>query len=376
MSSDVVASGVVPAEAETEAEVGAARSTDLALARAHLRLGSLALARAELETLADLGRLDTDGMLDLAEVRWRTGDLVGAGDAAIIVLATDERRPIALLIAAEAAAVDGRPGEARRLASRAIECADGPIDALFAGMPRAGVWPTDAAEPAPIAGTLFHREAGDALARTAFDEESAAAATGLAGAPAAVVAAPYGPEVGSAAAAALTLWDGDGEADLETASLPEPAEELQAARAALESGALDEAALRFSLALRAAPALAPAVLEATERTRSAALSLVRGDAYRSLGHETEARQAYAVAARGGLPDRRQHLRTSSVAEPADRAAAAAASHVDEVVDPGPPGAADLAPADEAADPAPAADAASAADPSEPAEANPQDAPPT
>lgn len=293
-----------------EVEVAVARSTDLALARAHLRLGSLTLARAELETLAGIGGLDTDGMLDLAEARWRTGDLVGAGDAANVVLASDEPRPMALLIAAEAAAVDGRPGEARRLASRAIELADGSIDALFAGMPRAGVWPTDAAEPAPIAGTLFHRETENGLASTLSDE-GARAKAGLDGTPPAVVTAPYGSEVGSAATTTtLTLWGGDPGSELETASLPEPAEELQAARAALVSGALDEAALRFSLALRAAPALALAVLEATEGARSAALSLVRGDAYRSLGHEMESRQAYAVAARGGLPDRRQHPRVS------------------------------------------------------------------
>ena len=305
-----------------------ARSTDLALARAHLRLGSLTLARAELETLAGIGGLDTDGMLDLAEARWRTGDLVGAGDAANVVLASDEPRPMALLIAAEAAAVDGRPGEARRLASRAIELADGSIDALFAGMPRAGVWPTDAAEPAPIAGTLFHRETENGLASTLSDE-GARAKAGLDGTPPAVVTAPYGSEVGSAAAATtLTLWGGDPGSELETASLPEPAEELQAARAALVSGALDEAALRFSLALRAAPALALAVLEATEGARSAALSLVRGDAYRSLGHEMESRQAYAVAARGGLPDRRQHPRVSSATEATEATEATAATAAD------------------------------------------------
>ena len=311
-----------PRVVAVEVEVVVARSVDMALARAHLRLGSLTLARAELEMLAGIGGLDTDGMLDLAEARWRTGDLVGAGDAANVVLATDEPRPMALLIAAEAAAVDGRPGEARRLASRAMELADGSIDALFAGMPRAGVWPTDAAEPAPIAGTLFHREAGSGWAQTVADE-GARAKAGLDGTPPAVVAAPYGLEVGSAATTTLTLWGGDVASELETASLPEPAEELQAARAALVSGALDEAALRFSLALRAAPALAPAVLEATEGVRSAALSLVRGDAYRSLGHEMESRQAYTVAARGGLPDRRQHPRVSSATATADEAAAGA-----------------------------------------------------
>ena len=308
----------------SEAVVGGlTRSMDLVLARAHLRLGSLTLARAELEALDASGRLDTDGMLDLAEARWRTGDLVAADAAANTVLATDEPGPLALLIAAEAAAVDGRPGEARRLASRAIELAGGSIDALFAGMPRAGVWPTDAAEPAPIAGTLFHRETGNWSVTTPPGERAQATA-GFEGVPVAVVAAPRGPEVGYATTTTLTLWGGDAGSEIEAASQPEPTEELQAARAALANGALDEAALRFSLALRAAPALAPAILEATGGARSAALILVRGDAYRSLGHEMESRQAYAVAAGGGLPDRRQHPRVP---------AAAAAVESEQAVDP-------------------------------------------
>ena len=55
-----------------------ARSAELRLARLHLRGGSYALARSELETLAGADRLDPDAVLDLAEVRWRTGDLAGA----------------------------------------------------------------------------------------------------------------------------------------------------------------------------------------------------------------------------------------------------------------------------------------------------------
>ncbi len=64
-----------------------ARSAELLLAHAHLRLGSLALARTELETLAGMGKLDSLGLVDLAEVRWRTGDLAGAGEAAAVALA-------------------------------------------------------------------------------------------------------------------------------------------------------------------------------------------------------------------------------------------------------------------------------------------------
>src|SRR6476659_9079951 len=96
---------------------------------------------------------------------------------------------------------------------------------------------------------------------------------------------------------------------------------MDAGRTALVAGALDQAALHFGLALRVAPALAPAVLEATEGARSAGLSMVRGDAYRLAGHETSAKQAYAMAARGGPPERRSRARkkaepvaTSQVAE--------------------------------------------------------------
>ena len=71
---------------------------------------------------------------------------------------------------------------------------------------------------------------------------------------------------------------------------------------------MDEAGFRFGLALRLAPALAPAVLEATEGARAANLMVVRGDAYRLAGHEPEARQAYAIAANGGLPERRSRVR--------------------------------------------------------------------
>src|SRR5687768_13462248 len=133
----------------------ASRGPDLALARVHLRLGSLALARAELETLAGRDALDQDGLVDLAEARWRTGDIAGAGEAASAALDDEDGPLLALIVAAEAAAARGRPTEARRLADRAMAVADGSIDALFAGMPRAGVWPPDAAAPPPSPTTMF-----------------------------------------------------------------------------------------------------------------------------------------------------------------------------------------------------------------------------
>ncbi|MDR3544350.1 MAG: hypothetical protein P4L30_01110, partial [Candidatus Limnocylindrales bacterium] len=66
----------------TEMPLDAAPATARRLARLHLRTGMLRLARLELEQLAGAAALDTEGILDLAEVRWRTGDLRGAAEAA------------------------------------------------------------------------------------------------------------------------------------------------------------------------------------------------------------------------------------------------------------------------------------------------------
>jgi tetratricopeptide (TPR) repeat protein len=295
----------------------AERSVELALPRAHLRLGSLTLARAELEILAGRGALDVAGQVDLAEVRWRTGDLARAGEAANAALTAGDESPMAFAIAAEAAAALGRPNEARRLAGLALERAVGPIDAMFAGMPRSAVWPADAAEPPPTAGTLFHHEPGPAPNRRAGDVDP-----GVISARAAVA----DDRRGATAAPALTLgfWDADRGSTVSAAALPEPGSELEAARAALRSGSIEEAALRFGLALRLAPALAPAIIEASDGLVGPAISVVRGDAYRALGLETEAKRAYAAAAWSGARDRRgrsdgTNRRSASAApgEPAD-----------------------------------------------------------
>jgi hypothetical protein len=293
------------------------RSIELLLAHAHLRLGALSLARVELETMAGLAMLDTAGFVDLAEVRWRTGDLTGAGEAAHAALRTEVDEPIALVIAAEAAAKLGRPSEARRLAQRAMAVATGSIDAMFAGMPRSSVWPPDADEPPPTAPTLFDHEP-----EPAGPADGAKPATGdrVVHAPAAggasVAAAPAGPVTRG-------FWDDDETAAEGPTELPDPALELEAGRAALVAGQLDQAALRLGMALRLAPALAPAVLEATAGARGSALAMVRGDAYRLAGHEQEARQSYAFAAGGGPPERRKRSRSKSKAKAAAAAAKAA-----------------------------------------------------
>jgi tetratricopeptide (TPR) repeat protein len=363
------------------------RSIELVLAHAHLRLGSLALARTELETLAGIGKLDTIGLIDLAEVRWRTGDLAGAGEAAAVALRGDEEHPVALLIAAEAAASLGRPSESRRLAARAMACATGSIDAIFAGMPRSAAWPPDADEPPPTAPTLFDR-APDAQGQAELNEAAnRATASALQAASAAEVAPALGPMT-------LGLWKDDVPEEPGARDLPEPARELEAGRTALVAGRFDEAVLRFGLALRLAPALAPAVLEATAGARASGLLMVRGDAYRLAGHEDEAREAYLAAARGGLPERRRRSRTrpakteagatewtdGSDVTPTATPEAGAVPPVAEVAEAGSLAAAQ--PADDAAEdpaaaadpPGPAADDAAEADTADPSAATLHDPP--
>ena len=135
------------------------RTVKSVLAHAHLRLGALSLARVELETMAGLGLLDPRGLVDLAEVRWRTGGyLFGAGEAANAALREEDGAVIALVIAAEAASAVGRPSEARRMANRVLAGAPAMVDRIFAGMPRSSLWPGNSAEPPPTAPTLFDRE--------------------------------------------------------------------------------------------------------------------------------------------------------------------------------------------------------------------------
>lgn len=310
-----IGSGVLTEDSSGFEPAPSHRPVELALARAHLRLGSLALARAELEILAAAGALDMPGHVDLAEVRWRTGDLTGAGEAAAAALGAGEDQPVALVIAAEAAAALGRPNEARRLANDAMEHVDGSIDALFAGMPRSGVWPTDAAEPPPTAGTLFHHEPAPVEDRRAGDTDPNATASR---APAA------GERVEAIGVSPLTLgfWDPDGGSGPTANELPDPAGELEAARAALIAGSLDDAILRFALVLRLAPALAPAVLEATDGVSGTAVHVVRGDAFRLVGLESEARRAYAAAAWSGSRDRRGKAHGDTAALSADEHPAA------------------------------------------------------
>ena len=144
--------------------------------------------------MAGRNELDDDGIRDLAEARWRTGDTTGAGEAAAAYLAAIPDDVVALVIAAEAQAELGRPGEARRLAGMAMEGADGSLEPIFAGMRRSSIWPVDAgcsgrsrraalqrAPPEPRAALAGLRSAGERPAVGEWRRGLRAARPGAAG---------------------------------------------------------------------------------------------------------------------------------------------------------------------------------------------------
>jgi hypothetical protein len=277
--------GVAQAPRRMVVTAGSRRPTDHRLASLHLRVGMLTLARVELESMAGEGILDDDAMLDLAEVRWRTGDLTGAGEAASAHLAGGHETTLGLVIAAEAQAALGRPGEARRLAARALDRADGSLDGLFAGLPRAAIWPTEAgldANPTSAVETDATGAATGAMSPTTGTTGTTDDAGPPAGRTQAAVAQPP----------AESIADPTRERAI---GLPDGATELEAARSALAADDLEAAAFRFALVLRVAPALAPAVLDVVGSTAGPSFDLVRGDAYRLVGREIEARRSYLSA---------------------------------------------------------------------------------
>ena len=290
MSDRVTTSDAAPtASAAVAAPV---RHPDLVMARVHLRLGSLGLARAELEALAGRDLLDDDAVRDLAEVRWRTGDMTGAGEAAAAYLESQPDDILALVIAAESQADLGRPSEARRLAGQAIDRAAGSLDPIFAGMPRSQIWPVDPGAAATPAGVLFDdlhpgplpsAATGNGAVSGAWGDEPAVHEPLEAGVPAVIIGG-------------RSLW-GDDEPILAAASL-DPTSLFHAGRVALEAGRAQDAGAALILALRASPALAPAVLDLLAGRGEPILVLVRGDAQRIVGRESEALRDHAAAASG------------------------------------------------------------------------------
>lgn len=278
--------GAVGSERAADVE----RSVDARLARLHLRGGLLALARAELEQMAAARTLDVSALADLAEVRWRNGDLMGAGQAASAHLAAGGEEPMAMIISAEALDHDGHLLDARALAARALECVGGQVDRLFAGQPRSSAWPSGGSTPMPLApGTMTW--GGLAGGREVHDRDSSVRAT---------AAATIDPP-------AIDVPDPDAGVEFGRVA----ATELAAIADAIGSERLTGVAERLGLLLRADAALAPLILARADEAlaagrnddpAAAALHLVRGDAYRALGRESDATAAFqqslrAVAAR-------------------------------------------------------------------------------
>jgi hypothetical protein len=264
------------------------RDPDLILARVHLRLGALSLARVELETLAGRGGLDDDGVRDRAEARGRPGDGSGAGEAAGAYLESRPDDILGLVIAAEAQASAGRPAEARRLAGRAIDRADGSLDPIFAGMPKSAIWPIEPGATAGPAGVLFDDLHPGPHAVPALEpiEETVA-----------VRAEPPidGP----------SLWGDDAISGVLATGGATPGDAgglFRQGRAALDAGRAADAAAALLLAMRASPSIAPAIRDLLAGRSDPILAVVRGDAARIVGHDVEAMRDHAAAA-ASLDDR-------------------------------------------------------------------------
>jgi hypothetical protein len=274
-----------------EPAVATERSIDLLLARGHLRLGMYAFARAELETLVVRGAIDRDGLADLAEARWRTGDLAGAGHAAQAHLDAGGDDTTAVIIAAEAAVADGRVADGRVLADRAL-ARHVDLDAVFAGLPRARVWRPASGQDAPteVLSTRDIGEEGVVTAGAATSPEAPEDTT--------IGTAPLAPERPAARPAPSRPEEPTVPG---TASGRSPHQLIAFAATALR-GDRGRAAVELAVVLRSEPSLAPAVIELLARTpdppasrSAAALEIVRGDAYRLIGRPREAEVAYARA---------------------------------------------------------------------------------
>jgi hypothetical protein len=316
------------------------RSVDGRLARLHLKGGLVALARAELETMAGQISLDLEALADLAEARWRSGDLLGAGEAAQAHLARGGDELIALVVAVEALSAAGRTIDARRLAGQVLDRTDGDLDSLFTGQPRAQLWsrPAEAAvaveepvieAPAPTPEAAARAEPASPIwpdesrvtpletippeelpaarvpveTRTVWPEEDRALEA---------AATEEGAEAGARPAEAEGLEPiAVGPAPARPAPGVAARRELSAIESALRQGRLEPVTGRLALLLRTEPDLADRVAELSlaaialaggADAETANLYIVRGDALRVLGRSEEADLAYEQSRRALAPE--------------------------------------------------------------------------
>jgi hypothetical protein len=82
----------------------------------------------------------------------------------------------------------------------------------------------------------------------------------------------------------------------EAAAAADPQAAYAAGSDALAAGDRDGAALYLAVALRLSPALAPAILSTVGGTPGPAYDMIRGDAFRIVGHQSDALRCYAAAA--------------------------------------------------------------------------------
>ncbi|MFO1540516.1 MAG: hypothetical protein ACKOTZ_08775 [Chloroflexota bacterium] len=269
-----------------------ARTTDGRLARLHLRGGMLVLARAELEQMAGAGTLDREALADLAEVRWRTGDLAGAAEPAGAHLAAGGSDPIAHLIGAQALDRSARHADARREAERVHARLGQGLDRVFAGEQRGAAW------PAELPGWMDTGATGAGrYGILAGGREVAAPVPGAW----ALVPPPVLRTTG-----APSRPQGPGSVARQLATGRAMGRELARAEDDLAAGDIERAIGRLALVLRFDPALAPVILSLADRAAGRAgpdhpgmpaLHLLRGDAYRGTGREVEARAAWEESQR-------------------------------------------------------------------------------
>jgi hypothetical protein len=254
--------------------------------------------------MAGAGTLDVPAMADLAEARWRSGDLEGAADAARAHQASGGAEPLAALILAEDLMRVGQAADARRYAEFVMARAGGAADQLFAQEPRSPIW------PAPDGGWMAHGADAPGHAGLLVGGSEVAAPTPRTWIlepvrlPVSELEPDSSPQPIPAGRGAAAAPGGPSSTAAVVMSGRLAGQELERVDRSLASGDVRAATGRLAVLLRLDPALAPIILSAAERAAAvkplaggdlAAIHLVRGDAYRVLGRDNEAAAAYRAA---------------------------------------------------------------------------------